>query len=106
MSNYSFYALFYTPSIENHVVRILVTTTAYCDSIEHDPKDIQEQIVRLDYLRQAMARSLSDNVEEEGSELAEVERSEEVQDEETETPIVPSIEPLRKSSRNKNKQID
>jgi len=34
------------------------TTTAYCYSIEYNPKDVQEQIAWLDYLRQAMARSV------------------------------------------------
>jgi len=34
------------------------TATAYCHSIEYDPKDIQEQIAWLNYLRQAMARTV------------------------------------------------
>jgi len=34
------------------------TTTAYCHSIEYNPDEIQEQIAWLDYLRQAMSRSV------------------------------------------------
>jgi len=40
------------------------TTTAYCHSIEYDPKDIQERIAWLDYLRQTMTRSARETTKE------------------------------------------